>query len=935
MKNKLLMMFTDDIFKNDNEYLSKIDEQLQISMQILINRGYEILVTGNSEKSTEFAMKFSNIFYDENIKNIEIRQDYSQKINLINDSKYVICFRKNDLMLVEKYNKPFIFIDVCEKNDAENKDILNNSGRITVQGLNAGEIVKKVEEVLKVELKVNKKNKSQSKNELEQYKKQVKKTIEQLINENKLDEAKSIIDEYEEIVKNDVDIYSMKAIIAIIENNIDEAYNFINAGLNIECLNCELMYNLAYLYEINNKYLSAYKVYKKLCKICNGSLLNIVKKKIKEYENNSLIKEYNKRKKVLIIAYIYPPLSGSGVQRTLKFTRYLRGFGWEPIVVTVKNAQFPFKDNDMLSEIPNDIEIIRIAQKDTININELINLYSFVVNNYDLMNNYINALNKSKEDFNKLAILPDSCIIWAKEVIKQISDRINFNNIDLIYTTSGPYSDHLIGYYLKIKYEKPWIVDFRDEWTNNPYINIDKKSLIYKVMRSMEDSIVNLANKVITVTELSTKNYVNNFKLDNKVITITNGYDENDFDDIDILSHNNNDKFTIVHNGMFYMIRTPKTFLYAVKNLINKNLINKKDLNIIFTYTENDQYWKNYTKKLKLNNIVKFAGYLNHKKSLKIASKANLLLLVVGEGEQNKSVYTGKVFEYLRLCKPILSLSPIGSLVDKLIKDTNRGKNIDFNNIAGIEEYLLYVYKKWKNGEDCSLKINNEIKKYDRIELTRQLSNQFNNIINSNNRKNDLFKCDVEEKNNNFYNEVYKNGGWNQTYFKHYSEAIYFEMWENALILIKKHDRPNIIDIGCGPGQFANFILDNGILQYKGIDFSSQAIKIAKIRNDKYRQLFKVDNAFTSSIFNGEYNIVILFEVLEHIEEDLKILSRITKGANVIFSVPDFYSVGHVRWFKSKIDIIERYKKLVRIRNIYSYNVSLINKIYLIDGIKI
>jgi|LSQX01.2.fsa_nt_gb UDP-N-acetyl-D-glucosamine dehydrogenase len=453
-----------------------------------------------------------------------------------------------------------------------------------------------------------------------------------------------------------------------------------------------------------------------------------------------------KRKKVLFIAYVFPPISGSGVQRSLKFIKYLRNYGWEPVVVTVGDTKAAFFDETLFSDIPEGIEIIRINRPGIIDdfyVNELFNVYSKIVP-VNILNEYISIINKYKLINLNWLLLPDVHIPWANEVIKEIHKYCNFDEIDLIYSTSGPYSDHIIGYYLKKEYNKPWVADFRDEWTNNPMIKPNKKNIVYIVLREMEKKIVEFADKIITTTDGAASNYKKIFNLkDDKVVTITNGYDEEDFKEISLGKNKSNNKdnekdqnkrFTIIHNGVLYGNRSPIPFINVIKNLVDGNKISKDKIVVYFAYTDKDEEYKAYIKERGLGECIQFSGYLSHKESLKKASNADLLLLIIGEEEKWKTVHAGKVFEYLRLCKPIMGLSPKGSVTEELLTETGRGKNFDFSDYEGMESYILEIYEKWQEDKlnACILKdykINEDIIKFERKNLTKKLADVFNELI--------------------------------------------------------------------------------------------------------------------------------------------------------------------------------------------------------------
>lgn len=442
----------------------------------------------------------------------------------------------------------------------------------------------------------------------------------------------------------------------------------------------------------------------------------------------------NTKKKVLVIAYFFPPLGGAGVQRTLKYVKYLREFGWEPIVLTVSNSNYSVKDESLNYEIPEGIKVIRIddfIQNELTEdlLNELIEMYSLVVNNNDLMNEYVNMLNSSQENFEKNICIPDIYSLWALKCLKRIDNLFDIENIDLIYSTSAPYSDHIIAYYLKKKYNKPWVADFRDEWTNNPYLETDKSSLKFKIERAMEGNIVEYCDSFMIPAKVAGDNYKKNFGIkDSKITIITNGYDEEDFEDIDMVSDNTS-KFRIIHNGFLYLPRTTETFFKAVRNLIDKKLISKDEIEIYFTRAENCYPVEHFSKLFDLDDIVKKLGYLTHKESLILCNKMNVLLLIIGSGEKQKTVYTGKVFEYLRLAKPILALAPKSGVVDELLKETNSGKTVEYNNVNDIEETILHYYEKWKNGNDNDNTMSEKIRYYSRKNLTGKLAETFDSLV--------------------------------------------------------------------------------------------------------------------------------------------------------------------------------------------------------------
>lgn len=484
---------------------------------------------------------------------------------------------------------------------------------------------------------------------------------------------------------------------------------------------------------------SADKIYS-LDRMCNLNYYNNLtindrdrEKYIKDFNliyNNKNIKNQDfkilkkNNKNILIIAYIFPPIGGSGVQRTLKFVKYLKKLGYEPTVITVGSDYInEKKDYSLLKEIPNDIKIIRVdhtlfnsEQLNREDIEQIINLLYGVCNNESIINDFINLLSQDRAKI----LTPDFMITWVNEVLKNIEQLIDINDYRCVYTTSAPYSVHIVGFYLKNKYNLKWIADFRDEWNNNPYKHIENV-VISKLEFELENSIVHAADTVLQVTPLSTEHYKSIFELkESKVKTITNGYDENDFNNIS--NNKNSKKFSIKFSGVLYENMLPNNFIYAFNELIEENKVSKDLIEIVFYGKLSDEI-ESKISILDKYKLIKCKGYLDHKECIRENSKSNLLYLPIGEGERFKAIYSGKVFEYIRLQIPILALAPIDGVVAELLKRTRTGIAVECSDLKEIKDFVFKQYNMWRRNEvekSCDF---DEIKKYEREYLTEKLIN--------------------------------------------------------------------------------------------------------------------------------------------------------------------------------------------------------------------
>jgi len=491
------------------------------------------------------------------------------------------------------------------------------------------------------------------------------------------------------------------------------------------------------LYEIENNNLFTKCIYdeEEIKKIVDNYSYNYDDCNIKIKQN---IGNKNKisHRKILICAYIFPPLGGAGVQRTVKFVKYLRNFGYEPVVLTVgKNDGKVCYDYSLIDEIEDDIQIITIDNDiyipEALSIaaqQEVYNLYCGIMENKNWIDEFINVVSKTDS-----RLVPDEKVIWVNECLKKIDELMDFDNIDLIYTSASPFSSFILGFYLKKRYNIPWVMDYRDAWVGSDYYvehYYSGQSASIELQRKLEEKLLYASDGIIMAAGNFIDQYKQKYKLQNKkMIEITNGYDEEDFKDI-VGDFEKNKKFTLCYNGSVYGDRSPVVVLEAINTLIENGKIDSKKIQWIFNGSI-DRFWKQKLQESDKYNIIIENGYLPHAKSIKNAMSSDLLILLGLYDGGSKFGYTGKLFEYLRMGKFILGLSSKDGVYDCLFQKMRCGKNCEYDDKDGIKDIIFERYNKWEKSEsDLKLDIVwDEVNKYSRYNLTKKLVHFFNDLL--------------------------------------------------------------------------------------------------------------------------------------------------------------------------------------------------------------
>jgi len=416
--------------------------------------------------------------------------------------------------------------------------------------------------------------------------------------------------------------------------------------------------------------------------------------------------------KVLIITYYWPPSGGSGVQRWLKFVKYLQDFGIEPVVFTVDNPKYPILDPSLEKEIPKNITILKQP------IWEPNNILSF----FKKENTQQSAgfLNPNPTFFGKILqyiranyFIPDARKFWIQPSVKYLKQYLSENKIDAIITSGPPHSLHLTGLELKKELNIKWISDFRDPWTEIDYLEqlpLTKKSI--QIHQELEKEVVEKSDAVLVIGKTMKENFS---KFSKKIHVITNGFDT------DVISQKAtlDTKFTITHVGLMNADRNPISLWKAIQEISQENKEFAKDYQIQFVGRIAPEV-RDSLEEYQIKNSTDI-GYVLHQEVTKYQQRSQVLLLAINNVKSAKGVITGKIFEYLQAKRPILAIGPTDGDLAEILKETHSGIIVNFDAVENLKKEILQLYRSFKNGNLESKSSN--IEHYHRRNLTEKLAN--------------------------------------------------------------------------------------------------------------------------------------------------------------------------------------------------------------------
>ncbi len=432
-------------------------------------------------------------------------------------------------------------------------------------------------------------------------------------------------------------------------------------------------------------------------------------------------------KKVLIISYYWPPSGGSGVQRWLKFAKYLPENGWQPVVYTVENGEYPVIDESLNKDVPKEAIILKqpIWEPYT-----FYKKFTGQKKENKFGHGFVGAKKQNglKKMLHTIAVwvrgnffIPDARIYWVKPSVTYLYDYLKKNPVDAIVTTGTPHSLHLIGLQLKQKLNIRWIADFRDPWTGVYYLKAMKlSSSSLRKHKKLEKEVLLNADEIITVGTNLKKNLaalVAEKDIGPKIHVISNGYDtdNNTTRPETILDR----KFTLVYIGLFSKEQNHPALWKAIREVTEEIPGLKQHLELKFIGTI-DSSIEQEIENNQLSSYYNKLAYVKHGEAIQLQKSAQVLLLSINNYPNAKEMLTGKLFEYIASGRPILCLGPNDGDAAAIVKYTNTGIVCEWDDLTKIKDTLRQYYELYLK-QDLKVK-SLHIDEYSRKNLTKKLA---------------------------------------------------------------------------------------------------------------------------------------------------------------------------------------------------------------------
>ena len=399
-------------------------------------------------------------------------------------------------------------------------------------------------------------------------------------------------------------------------------------------------------------------------------------------------------KRVLVIAYYWPPSGGSGVQRWVKFVKYLPAEGWEPVVFAPLNADYPSLDPSFEAEVPASVEVLRGR------IWEPYAAYRKLLGGKNASTQVTEISSGKKTWKQKLSLwiranlfVPDPRVGWVKPSVKTLKKYLADHPVDAIVTTGPPHSVHLIGQRLHKALGTPWIPDFRDPWSRMYYLKyLPMTGCTWRRIRAQEQAVLDQCSTVLACTPLVQEE----FRMQTKtpVACITNGFDEEDFLGP---APEGDGLFNITHTGLFAADGNPLTLWKVLGQMAAGDAEFKAALRLRLVGTVAREVLEAISAEGLANNVVAL-GPQNHAAAVKEQRSATLLILPLRNDPDYRPILPGKLFEYLAARRPVLGIGQVDGAMARVLRQTQAGITAGWADETAMREFIGEAWQQHRNG---------------------------------------------------------------------------------------------------------------------------------------------------------------------------------------------------------------------------------------------
>ena len=447
-------------------------------------------------------------------------------------------------------------------------------------------------------------------------------------------------------------------------------------------------------------------------------------------------------RRVLIITYYWPPSGGSGVQRWVKFSKYLPQTGWQPVIYTPSNPELTAVDATLEEDVPEDAEIIRRPIFEPYGIyRKLLRLFGKGGNGAESKKagevNPINAQKKSLGQRLSLWIrgnffIPDPRCFWVRPSVAFLKKYLEEHPVDVIVSTGPPHSMHLIARRLSLSTGIPWVADFRDPWTRMFYFkHLPLTTLSRRKHRRLEKQVLDDATVVVAVSPLVQDEFKS--MTSTPVELITNGFDEEDFETADEQmraldeepGEENRETFNIVHTGLFASDGNPLNLWSVLGELCEEDSEFRQKLRITLAGKTDTQIIESI-KAAGLSEALRDKGYVSHEKAVRSQCAASVLILPLRQEPEYRATLPGKLFEYLASRRPVVGVGQTDGAMARILSESGAGATFEWEDRDGLKAEILRLWALFKEGKLADNPA--DIGRFSRRRLTTQMAALFERI---------------------------------------------------------------------------------------------------------------------------------------------------------------------------------------------------------------